>query len=723
MLALVPLSPLDTKRALCAAWPAPFWKPKASWVPGYDVEHCLNTAMYPSFPIPSSLPSPLLTPPTLEGFLTPRRTKTIFLVLPTSPMAITRFSSARSSSPTPSENSDMYYEDFDHTSPSPVPSQTMDALGWESDDTPVPTDPRDVTPTPQAARASSPTSVVEISPEDFPMLQAPAPATVTKPHAAKAAKAKKGKEKAKATGTAAPDAATRTSDADDPLLAEDIARATAASLGLTMSLDDVTAGTSSSRHPAMVPGSPYKRQHANTAGDVAPAPFAPVAATTAGTSPFLTPVGAAAPAVAAAAGTPVTLPALETPVAAVATPTAIPASVAITTPSFAQAVAQPPVITTQPPAITMQPPAVAAQPPAAAAPPFAAAIAGAAPLPPLWLTADGLPPGGSFTPTPLGRFPDLVYLPEALHHGVPAALEEMNDAVGQPKFYLVASGGNNNVLWMHGVIRDTVGNCLNIDPTDFTLGTLPTAANGAPQRVRHIVLRHHPFFALPYDMPIVGFVGIFSGFTLPNSNDGALVAQDLLRTAIAHNDKISQFVQLHRLAYGNHISDQEVWLVFLASIHIESLVLLVNDTNTVSWHLYVNPPTRDRDEWGQLRRLFGRLQVMTARYGTARLQHPFCCRICPGIDHPTLLCPFPSVPGWLGLTPATIAALEDAGHAAAARAQELMHTNDFDAGPSSSRAGNGCGCGANSRARGNGRGKRGRDPKGKGKRREHDDFF
>jgi hypothetical protein len=116
-------------------------------------------------------------------------------------MAITCFSSACASSPTPSENSDIYYEDFNHTSILSAPSQTADVFGWESDNAPVPTDPHDVTHTPQTACVSSPVSVVEISPEEFPALQAPAPAIATKPHTTKAVKSKKGKEKAKATAT------------------------------------------------------------------------------------------------------------------------------------------------------------------------------------------------------------------------------------------------------------------------------------------------------------------------------------------------------------------------------------------------------------------------------------------------------------------------------------------------------------------------------------------
>ncbi|KAF8166282.1 hypothetical protein K438DRAFT_262485 [Mycena galopus ATCC 62051] len=122
-------------------------------------------------------------------------------------MAITCKTSARTSSPSPSENSDMYYDDFSdgRTSPSPAPSQTADILGgWESDSTPAPMDSQDITPTPQHARTSPAALVVELSRDEFPPLASTAPATATKARAAKATKASKGKARATRAGTPPP---------------------------------------------------------------------------------------------------------------------------------------------------------------------------------------------------------------------------------------------------------------------------------------------------------------------------------------------------------------------------------------------------------------------------------------------------------------------------------------------------------------------------------------
>ncbi|KAF7344033.1 hypothetical protein MVEN_01692800 [Mycena venus] len=604
-------------------------------------------------------------------------------------MAITRGTNARTASPTPSENSDMYYEDSNnrYTSLSPAPSQTADAFGWESDATPAPGAHHDDTPHPPAG--SSALSCLRGGDLE-----------------GGTNKANKGKGKTKAAPVVAEE---HTSDHDDPFLAADTAKAIAASLGLPTALDQATEGASSSRRPAAGTGSPSKRLRSNTAGDAGPAPYAaaavtPVVATTPAAAPVAAPITPPAPAPAAAVA--------RAPVAPAAAPA--PALVAAPAPTHAPA-----------PAAVLAPAAAAAPAPAPAAAPAAVVVpAAAAALPPMWVTANGNPPHGSYVGAPVGGFPEFVYSPELLLMGVPPDLTAMYEAVAHPKFFLVVSGGNGAVMKTHGLIREAIGSFINIDPTSFTLGT-PPPPRMAILDTRILCSSKITLFALPYDMPVIGFVGVFAGFTLPNTDDGANAARDLIRTAIAANGEISQFVQTHRDAFGPLVSAEQAWEAFLTSVEVRGIVLIVNDTNTVAWRLHVAPPTNDRTSWGQLRRLFGRLQVMTARYGTARLQRAFRCRICPSIDHPTPLCPLPSLPGWLGATPTTIAALEDASRAAAAKAQEQMRFNaPVGAGSSNTRSGQGRNQGtSDGKPRRDGKGKKGGDYKGKGKRRERDDFF
>ncbi|KAJ6468895.1 hypothetical protein C8R45DRAFT_1105523 [Mycena sanguinolenta] len=667
--------------------------------------------------------------------------------------ATLRSASAYSPSPAPSDMSDMYYSDL--PTPTPGPDQTWDdLLGPASADT---MDIADATPTPATPCGASPASVVEITAEEFPAL---APSTAAAAPKA-ASKAKKGKGKAKATRKMALEDVTEDSEADnDPFLAADIAAAKAASLGLQTVLDNATPGASSSSSrvpPPSGPASPPKRARSNSAGDVTPTRSYANAASS-GPSPFLVPVTVETPATPTS-----TAPTPQSTVAAAAQASTIAAPAALTIPPAiahaAPAVAAPATIHAPAPvhaapaAVLAQVPVVPAPvPPAAAAPaplmpaavaaqpPIAIAPAAAA----MWATYDGLPSRGSFTLAPPGGFPGIVYSRDLLFQGMPANLQALHDDVPHPKFYVVVSGGNGAVVRTHGLICKALGNYINFDTTAIQLGTPPTPESGPspivwlvagiPTPLTQVILgrpaissRAITLYPVPYDVPIVGYVGTFAGFTLPATQDGANTACNLIVTAVRADTDIAQYVQTHRDASGPHISAVQAWDAFTASIYVHSIDLTVNGTTVVAWQLYVTPPTNDRVAWAQICRLFGRINVMTALHGTARLQRGYRCRICPSIAHPTGLCPFPNIPGWLGPTPTTIAALEDASRQAAAKAQELMRSASA-AGPgnaNTARSGPGRNQGPTNGAkpRKDGKGKKGGDAKGKGKRREFDDFL
>jgi hypothetical protein len=95
-------------------------------------------------------------------------------------------------------------------------------------------------------------------------------------------------------------------------------------------------------------------------------------------------------------------------------------------------------------------------------------------------------------------------------------------------------------------------------------------------------------------------MGVFAGFTLPNTVLGANVARDLISTAIEANSEITQFVQTRCDAFGPQVSSDEAWRAFLVSVTVHGIALIVNDTNTIAWSLHVTPPTNDCEAWSQL---------------------------------------------------------------------------------------------------------------------------
>ncbi|KAJ7850761.1 hypothetical protein B0H13DRAFT_2360541 [Mycena leptocephala] len=497
-------------------------------------------------------------------------------------MVITRSSITRDASPTPSDNSDMYYEEEQVFYDEDEYAQSVRSAASD----------RDFTPTPMPTRGTSPASVVELNPKDFPT--PPLPPKWAKPTASPVRRKGKDVLPPRATTDDEPVTGTVDADANDPFLAADIALATAASLGLPTALDHASEGASSSRRPARRGPAPFGTDaRTPLASTETPAP------TQNGASPFLAPVTAT--------------------------------------------------IAAPPPAAGPQPPALP-NVVAAAAPPGVAQYAAIVAAPPLALILH---------PNPAGGYPDIVYSPTLLWQGVPEDLRALYGTVANPKFFLVVSGGTDRPCGRtpsYATHRREWP-----QPRPLACRSIPLHLAQAILAKRVLSSTRITIFPVPYEMPVNGFIGTYGGLTLPDTVAGAAAAQRLFQDAARANGTISQYIQTHRDACGPQVSAEQAFDTFVASVPARHL------------------PTNDYVAWNQLCHLFRRINVMTALHGTAYLLRAFHCHICPSVAHPTDLCPLPAVPGWLGPTPATIKALEDASRQAAIKAREHMRNNSAPA--------------------------------------------
>ncbi|KAF7351517.1 hypothetical protein MSAN_01584100 [Mycena sanguinolenta] len=344
-------------------------------------------------------------------------------------------------------------------------------------------------------------------------------------------------------------------------------------------------------------------------------------------------------------------------------------------------------------------------------------------------------------PTPEGGFPSIEYSREHLIQRVSRDLHALRDSVDDPnKFYVVVSGGNGAPMRTHGLIGQTISDFINYDKALIQIGTPPVPESGPspvlwliaglPAHLVQTVLTQQviametiTLYPIPYNIRIGGFVGTFVGFTLPETQAGADTACNLITSAIRTDATIAQYVQNHRDAFGPQVSAAQAWEIFIHSMHVWSISININGVLATVWQLFVNSPTLDYPAWLQLIHLCGRINVMTALHGTARLQCSYHCCICPSVAHPTGLCPFPSLHGWVGPKPDTIAALEEASRQAATKAQAAIRGASADASTSHPAPGHNQGNANSNKSRKDNKGKKGGDLKGKGKRRDHNDFF
>ncbi|KAJ7775426.1 hypothetical protein B0H16DRAFT_1713012 [Mycena metata] len=297
----------------------------------------------------------------------------------------------------------------------------------------------------------------------------------------------------------------------------------------------------------------------------------------------------------------------------------------------------------------------------------------------------GLPPRGSYTPTPEDGWHLLFGIDEeSIWRAHPEVQRQFWDDEPQPKFLVIVSGGNRHHIQTRDTIATALANFVNVDPDLFQPPTEAILAKGA------LSCAEITLFAVPYSPPLAGFIGTMSGFTLRNTPAGAGAAQEHIRSAMAGDAAITQYLRLDVDADG-------ALGIFLASVGVHGINLLVdNNTTVMAWNVYVVSPTESVTHFNHLRKLFASLVIITTCAGRGKIHKALGCSICPCINRPTNLCPFPRAPGWMGATPDTIGALLDISRAARATSNCAPHGNSIR------------GCGGHGNGRGNGRGGNGR---------------
>jgi hypothetical protein len=68
-------------------------------------------------------------------------------------------------------------------------------------------------------------------------------------------------------------------------------------------------------------------------------------------------------------------------------------------------------------------------------------------------------------------------------------------------------------------------------------------------------------------------------------------------------------------------------------------------------NIYINCPFESDTDWTRLVEAVAQTKFKHSLLGTGTIHRGWMCTICHGADHPSGLCPFPSIPGWIKATP------------------------------------------------------------------------
>ncbi|KAJ7750840.1 hypothetical protein B0H16DRAFT_1887702 [Mycena metata] len=138
-----------------------------------------------------------------------------------------------------------------------------------------------------------------------------------------------------------------------------------------------------------------------------------------------------------------------------------------------------------------------------------------------------------------------------------------------------------------------------------------------------------------------GFLGNIEGLTFPNTPAGAQEAANMITQTLSTTPAFIQLVMNHRDNLPGHWSIEQALTAILGSIAVSPIELLSPRGPRVIWRVYMMVTTRDATAYTAIRAAFAPILFVTA-FNNTGVRGDMFCRICESIDHPTLLCPFPT---------------------------------------------------------------------------------
>ncbi|KIJ42703.1 hypothetical protein M422DRAFT_254145 [Sphaerobolus stellatus SS14] len=210
-------------------------------------------------------------------------------------------------------------------------------------------------------------------------------------------------------------------------------------------------------------------------------------------------------------------------------------------------------------------------------------------------------------------------------------------------------------------------------------------------------------FAQEFLPPPSSFVMTLRGFTVPPEAAYEENVRAVVHDKIKFSAAFSGFIHKYHDNIPPPPNDDDnisihVVSYVLNSVNVKLLKIIENGLDVALFNVYVHPPSKilkHHAKWLALLR--GNMYTMTEGAGSP-LKVPYNCSVCRGEDHPTGLCAFTKLPGWIDRSQA--ATTNDT--------EEDDLTMTIEAG--SSRGGRGRNCGAYQNS--NGRGRNSRNSKG-----------
>lgn len=161
-----------------------------------------------------------------------------------------------------------------------------------------------------------------------------------------------------------------------------------------------------------------------------------------------------------------------------------------------------------------------------------------------------------------------------------------------------------------------------------------------------IVTEGGVFFLKHFDTANSGHIGTLEGFSVPAGQRGADLVRDALIDCLRRANDV---LDLIRTDPTN--PDRDEASIFIRSITVVPLsVKGRHGAPTTVWNAYANPPPLEHHDYLAFLKKLHTLRPADNFHGRGAFkgERQFECVGCRSTDHPSGLCPFPLIKGWLG---------------------------------------------------------------------------
>ncbi|KAF8164681.1 hypothetical protein BJ912DRAFT_1068212 [Pholiota molesta] len=188
---------------------------------------------------------------------------------------------------------------------------------------------------------------------------------------------------------------------------------------------------------------------------------------------------------------------------------------------------------------------------------------------------------------------------------------------------------------MHGLTAQGP-NCLpalgDRGPRHFLISGIRKSAEEALLYLNTLTTEGSVFFFIPFTTIKSAYIGTIEDLWLAKTMKSAHKVNEMVRVSILGNNHLLDFI---RSRLPGDTTDAANTVVL--TISVEAIEVKTNSTTTaVMWNVYCDPPP---------------LTLADYQEGHFHTERPFHCWAAHSMDHPTGLCPFPLIAGWLGPAP------------------------------------------------------------------------